>query len=133
MFQENKINSPNYQIPSFEAIQKRKLFYTSAKFTDETVFEWYKRVENAGNQCEFNHLHDFLILDKFVTGLNDGILKRLSEKIVLSLDEIFAIASPETQESSLSVVETQVQNEDLSTINSNILLKNEIVSEILSY
>lgn len=131
MFQENKTNSPNYQIPSCEAIQQRKVFYTSTKFTDETVFEWYERVENVGNQCEFNRFHDFLILDKFVTGLDDGVLKRLSKEILLSLDEIFAIASLETQDSSLIGSETLVKSEDFEATEKKIHLQDEIVSEML--
>lgn len=93
MFEEDTKPLINYHVPSFDAIQQRKSFYTSTKLSDETVLEWYERIENVGNKCQFNHFHDFMVLDKFVCGLDDGILERLSEGIVLSLQEIFALAT----------------------------------------
>lgn len=65
---------------------ERKRFYGSVQNSDETVGQWFFRLQSLAKYCKFGALNETMMVDKFVTGLNDGrIISRLSEDGVSTL------------------------------------------------
>jgi len=74
--------------------RKREEFYSLRKDSHDTVNDWYIKIKNAAAQCKFGRNLNFALKDKFITGLNDGIIKdRLCEEdLDKELNEIVELA-----------------------------------------
>lgn len=59
-----------YKAPKKEIIQNRKTFYDLKRGKNESTDEWLKRVQKCISSCDFPIFVEFLLIDRFVCGLN---------------------------------------------------------------
>lgn len=118
MANEMESNNINFYVPSLEALKYRKEFYSTTKLIDEKSTEWYKRVQDVGNKCEFGGLYDYLIIDKFVSGLSDCILQSITEGTTIKLEQLLSIALG-TQEIGQNTKQEQFDTSEYLEVNSN--------------
>lgn len=80
--------------PKISFFRKREEFYSLRKDSHDSVNDWYIKIKNAAAQCKFGKNLNFALKDKFITGLNDGIIKdRLCEEdLDKELNEIVELA-----------------------------------------
>lgn len=60
-----------YKIPSNKIRQNRKSFLNLHRNDAEPINLWLDRVESAINRCEYPVFAKFLLIDKFVSEIND--------------------------------------------------------------
>lgn len=59
--------------------EQRNQFYKAKQMaTNETILEWYQRIQNLSKGCKFGDEYSDVMLDKFVSGLKKSYI---SEKI----------------------------------------------------
>lgn len=66
-----------YKTPSSEVLRNRRAFYGLQRKSEEPVQQWLKRVQSSIWCCEFPTIIEFLLIDRFVCGLNSKELKTL--------------------------------------------------------
>lgn len=66
-----------YRIPSQSILQMRKAFYSLHRENDETTDQWLNRVRSSVRNCEFPLFFKYLMMDRFVCGLNTNELKTI--------------------------------------------------------
>lgn len=65
-----------YKVPSMEILQNRREFYDLWRRCDDKTTAWLERVENCIGRCEFPAvIVEYLLIDRFVSGLNANELK----------------------------------------------------------
>ncbi|XP_031623087.1 zinc finger protein 420-like [Contarinia nasturtii] len=84
----NKFNMPEYKTPSISAILHRKSFHANQKQQYETIEEWFQRVFESVGRCDYGQLSDFMLIDKFITGLDAEIFNNLELNAILTVDKL---------------------------------------------
>lgn len=75
------------------SIPYRKAFHSANKQTNETVDDWYHRLNNLAQSCNYGCYLDVLLLDKLILGLDDTILERLCmEERELSVSDVIELS-----------------------------------------
>lgn len=59
-----------YEAPSNQILRNRQAFYSLQRKAQESVDEWLKRIQSTIRCCEFPTIIEFLLIDRFVCGLN---------------------------------------------------------------
>lgn len=83
----------SYRISSREAFNHRKNFYSCQRNRIETNENWFQRIRNCVSRCDFGGFSEFLMLDKFVSGLNSDIIERCRPAQALSIAQLMSIAN----------------------------------------
>lgn len=78
-----------YEIPTDAILEHRKFFYSTQKEATEPVAEWFCRIRNVIEHCEFGDFSNFLIIDKFFCGLNDDAKRWLRKTKTWSTDQLY--------------------------------------------
>lgn len=78
-----------YEIPTDAILEHRKHFYSTEKEATEPVAEWFCRIRNAIEHCEFGGFSNFLIIDKFFCGLDDDAKRWLRKTKSWSTDQLY--------------------------------------------
>lgn len=68
----------------------RKAFHSANKQTNETVDDWYHRLQDLAQPCNYGCYLEVLLLEKLIVGLDETILNRLytSEQQNLSIRNV---------------------------------------------
>lgn len=67
-----------YEIPSNEILQNRQTFYSLLRKDTDKSTTWLKEVQSCSRRCDFpTTITEFLLLDRFVGGLNANELKSI--------------------------------------------------------
>lgn len=116
---------PNhYQTPSGVVLQNRKAFYLSQKESAEPITQWFHRIRDAIEDCNFGTLTDFLVIDKFFSGLDSDEIRWMRRTDSWSLDQLFqAVLDPKSP--SIKNQRIDVDTEQSTVINE--FLKVELV------
>lgn len=110
-----------YSTPTELAFQSRKIFYTSTKTANETVEEWFHRIQQIVNDCDFGELSDVMLIDKFISGLGGDLLNRFMQASTFTVDEIYSIATANDSD-------PDNETEMIPRIGEILVIKNEQVS-----
>lgn len=71
------------------SIQYRKAFHSAYKQSNESVTDWYHRLQDLAQQCNYGCYLDVLLLDKLVLGLGETLIDRLcTDRSELSLKNV---------------------------------------------
>lgn len=91
-------------LPSIPAtrLNQRKQFHNAAKITNESILDWHSRLSFLASECEFGGAAAIFLLEKFIFGLDDDLLDRLS----IEVDAI-------TLEQSMQILKNYEENEYL--------------------
>lgn len=81
-------NQDLYNVPKSEILQNRKAFYGLQRENNETIEKWLKRVQNCISHCEFPMFIEFLLIDRFVCGLDSTEMKIVQDTVTWSLKQL---------------------------------------------
>lgn len=71
-----------------EFIESRRIFFNSMKNNDETIDEWFERIEILAKNCGFSHNLHLFLFNKFIAGLDDGnFIKVCAQSDELTLEQ----------------------------------------------
>lgn len=74
---------------SSSLVRYRRAFHLANKESNETVDEWYHRLQDLAVSCDYGSYLEMLLLDKIVAGLDEIILDHLcKEQNDLTLKEV---------------------------------------------
>lgn len=71
-----------YKMPNKKIREQRKVFYDLHRNDDEPMPLWLNRVEGVSNRCEFPVFAKFMLIDKFVSALNDDEVEMIIQSDV---------------------------------------------------
>lgn len=78
-----------YKIPTIEILQYRTAFYSLRRRHDQSIEQWLKRVRELIDFCKFPLFYKYLLMDRFICGLNFVELQALENAGKFStLDEL---------------------------------------------
>lgn len=66
--------------PPIIAYKERRKFYSTQKASSESVGEWLVRLKFAASACDFGNQIEFVLLEKFIMGLEGRAFDRLCEE-----------------------------------------------------
>ncbi|WP_230132599.1 hypothetical protein, partial [Campylobacter jejuni] len=60
-----------YKTPSHLAFNCRKIFHAMEKNPTEDLEQWFFRIQSVITDCDFDNFSDFMLIEKFISGLNE--------------------------------------------------------------
>lgn len=66
-----------YKTPSSQTLRNRQAFYGLQRKAHEPIEQWLNRIQSSIRCCEFSTMFEFLLIDRFICGLNRSELKTL--------------------------------------------------------
>lgn len=81
----------DYVTPSISAFQNRKLFHSHQKEQYETVEQWFHCIIDSLEGCEYGKLSEFMLIDKFITALDDESYEKYAPYATLTIDAVRSI------------------------------------------
>lgn len=89
MTEISRVSATLYQMPTDAVRQSRKMFYLSEKENTEHIWDWFNRVSEAVEKCDFGNLAEFHLIDKFFCGLEGEAILRFGETHAWSAELLF--------------------------------------------
>lgn len=81
-----------YTMPSLAAYHKRKIFHSNERNPFEATDEWYHRIWEALDGCDYGEFGDFIFIDKFISGLDYETFRKYAEhRTTLTINEVLSI------------------------------------------
>lgn len=81
-----------YHPPSLGALKCRRAFYSNAKLSTESTMEWFERIASSINGCEFNDFADIMLVDKFLSGVDESTYHHVLKEIGMDSHQALLIA-----------------------------------------
>lgn len=106
-----------YNTPSTVAFHYRQQFHAMQKQDDDTTLDWFKRLQHSVEKCEFDHmLSDYMLIDKFVSGLNDYDFEKISKVPTWTTDELVLVVIGNAHifinpQPNIDCIEIEIKNE----------------------
>lgn len=66
-----------YKVPPNTIIENRKTFYGLKRRNSDSIQAWFERVRSYINHCKYPKIIEFLLVDKFMCGLNTDELESI--------------------------------------------------------
>lgn len=82
-----------YKTPSHLAFNCRKIFHAMEKTATEELEQWFCRIQSAIDGCDFDNFSDFMLIEKFISGLNEKTFEKYAEINTLTVEQILLIES----------------------------------------
>lgn len=64
----------------------------SLKQPTESITEWFERIVEAVNGCEFENLADIMLIDKFLSGVDEAVYQQIITEFCLDSDKALLLA-----------------------------------------
>lgn len=80
-----------YKTPTVAAFHHRQQFHATQKVLNESISDWFKRLQNYVTKCEFEQISDYMLIDKFVSGLNDTDFEKISQVATWTAEELVLV------------------------------------------
>lgn len=74
-----------HYVPQIVTLIERRAFYEISRKDGESAVEWLTKVRNASINCDFGDKLEFVILEKFATGLSGKAFDRVCEESTADL------------------------------------------------
>lgn len=84
-------NRAQYKVPSPQAFIHRRAYHFANREEDESIKQWFDRIQACVKLCEFDIYEDILVIDKFLAGLDDSVLQRYRHKPSLTMDDFMEL------------------------------------------
>lgn len=81
-----------YRPPSIEALMRRRVFHSSSKELTESTIEWFERIVQTVDGCEFGNLADIMLIDKFLSGIDEAIYQQIVTEFCIDSDRALLLA-----------------------------------------
>lgn len=110
VFDSNKII---YNVPTYSVFHCRKIFHEIQKDKNEKLEEWFWRVNVTISECDFGHLTDYMLIDKFIGGLSEELFEKIASINSLTVEEIqtFATSNDLCMIESFAAVKLETSND----------------------
>lgn len=107
-----------YETPSTVAFHSRREFHAAQKIQNESISDWFKRLQNLNKKCSFQNCADYMFIDKFVSGLSDDDFNKLSKVVAWTVEELIlvVIGNPHIFKTTLSKPDDHDQLKDIQSI-----------------
>lgn len=109
-----------YTIPSLAAYHKRTLFHSIERSPSEANDEWYNRILEVLQGCEYGEFTDFIVIDKFISGLDYETFLKYAGRTTLTIDDVHSIGLDDRDGCKIdydTTVNVEVKLEVTDTIN----------------
>lgn len=80
-----------YETPSVTAFHNRRQFHAAQKTQNESISDWFKRLQKLNNRCNFQKVTDYMLIDKFVSGLSDDDFSKISKVAAWTAQEMILV------------------------------------------
>lgn len=80
-----------YKTPTVAAFHHRQQFHATQKIQGESISDWFKRLQNYATKCEFDNISDYMLIDKFVSGLNEIDFEKISQVSTWTSEELVLV------------------------------------------
>lgn len=80
-----------YKTPSHSAFHCRKIFHAMEKKPTEELEQWFCRIKAAITGCDFDNFSDFMLIEKFISGLNEKTFEKYAEANTLTVEQLLLI------------------------------------------
>lgn len=80
-----------YKTPSQNSFHKRKQFHALQKDETESISDWFKHLQVFITKCEFDSMSDYMLIDKFVSGLNEMDFEKISKVASWTLQDLILV------------------------------------------
>lgn len=97
-----------YKTPSLISLQNRKFFHKCHRKPTENNGDWFTRLRDSVSSCSYGIFSSFMLIDKFVSELNDENFEKISKKSTWSEELIKCL-----KENELSAVDTEINKKDM--------------------
>lgn len=77
-----------YRTPTVTAYRKRKLFHATQKEQAETISDWFKRLQQSITDCEYDLMAEYILIDKFVSGLDEMDFQKIAQVASWTLEDL---------------------------------------------
>lgn len=81
----------SYDTPSMAIFQNRKRFHAIQKSPSESTSTWFKRLQTSIGHCAFSRISDYMLIDKFVSGLSETDFETISQIPTWTIDELILV------------------------------------------
>lgn len=81
-----------YRPPGLDALMCRRAFHSSSKVSTESTTEWFERVAKSVNGCEFDNLTDVMLIDKFLSGIDEAAYQQILNEYTLDSSKALLVA-----------------------------------------
>lgn len=118
---ETVCNWDFYKIPTIEILQYRTAFYNLRRRNDQSIEQWLKRVRELIGYCKFPLFFKYLLMDRFICGLNIVEIQKIQSVGKFStLEELLEILSGKNKQPKInSAIDNNVnQNKNKPALNS---------------
>lgn len=119
--------SIKYKIPSLRVRYNRKIFCGLKKKRNELVNDWFNRVQDRINRCEFEKFTEVLLIDKFFCELSDDEIKPYLDTDTWSLKQLDEYFS---SQSSQIIIDTERTNTHIAN-DGNVDCRQQLPSQIV--
>lgn len=111
---------------SIKYLRNRRLFFNAVKGENETVDEWLERIENLAKKCGFARNLHLLLLNKFITGLDDSSFEIIcSQRREITLKKSLEILKRHEQD---CLINLEKSNTPLNIVKKRSARKNTTLS-----
>lgn len=80
-----------YQTPSPTAFQSRRQFHAAQKSLHESISDWFKRLQKFIGNCDFEHVSDYMLIDKFISGLSESDFEKITPLPFWTVEELVLV------------------------------------------
>lgn len=80
-----------YKTPSTAVFHNRQQFHATHKVPSETTSDWFKRLQLFIEKCEFESLSEYMLIEKFISGLNDEDFQKISQVSTWTTEELVLV------------------------------------------
>lgn len=80
-----------YKTPSTVVFHNRQQFHATHKVPGENTSDWFKRLQLFIGKCEFETLTEYMLIEKFISGLNNEDFEKISQVPTWTTEELILV------------------------------------------
>lgn len=107
-----------FKMPSKAVFQSRKLFHMCQRELAESIDKWLLRISSSIGTCEYETICDVMLIDKFLSGLNNEEFEKFAQNTEWSEKLLF-----EAVIENVSLIQNSYECDDLNSIEDLIPLQ----------
>lgn len=119
-----------YLTPSTATFYNRKLFHSHQKEQYNTVEQWFRSIKNLLAGCDYGSLSEFMLIDKFISGLDEENFQKFAPWSTLSIDTVQSIVLSSKDSLVLKGSQELTTYQEVGDETENLLAMHEIKVEV---
>lgn len=80
-----------YKTPTIDIFDNRRQFHATQKTQSESISDWFNRLQKFAAKCQFENVSDFMLIDKFVSGLSECDFEKIAQVASWTVDELVLV------------------------------------------